>query len=223
MTEDVYVTALKSTLTEIKNICPDVGRSFLFTEDGTVITGDGEADNATLDRTVHFFQNLAEKAGVINGLNALSINGEKGKLYISHVDNMYLALTTSPNTDPTYLHLIVNVIVPTILKLLKTVAPTPLKFMPSQQLVVDTLTGMFSGDNVQVDQKRLEKWEGDFGGKEVKEVEIESLRGKRTKCGAKKIGDEKLQGKDLILMPEKVCRKLEVKKGDFVKIKPIKP
>ncbi len=223
MSEEVYVNALKNTLAEIKNISPDVKHSFIFTEDGTIVARDEDIENASLKKTVHFFQNLMEKADPIGGLKALSINGDKGKLYISHVNDMYLAITTSTNADTTYIHSIVNVIVPTILKLLKTVAPTPLKFMPSQQFVVNTITGLFAGDNAQIDQERLTEWSNLFDGKNINEVEVESFRGKKATCGVKKISDQKLRGKGLILLPEKACQTLEIKKGDFVKVKPRSP
>lgn len=220
MSEEIYVTALKNTLAEIKNVSPDIKHSFIFTEDGTIVARDEDGENVSLKKTVHFFQSLVEKADSIGGLKSLSINGDKGKLYISRVNAMYLAITTSANADVTYLYSIVNVIVPTILKLLKTVAPTPLKFMPSQQFVVDTITGLFAGDNAQVDQERLMEWSNLFDGKDINEVEIESFRGKKATCGVKKIGDQKLHGKGLILLPEKACRTLEIEKGDFVKVKP---
>lgn len=220
MSEEVYVTALKNTLTEIKNISPNVKHSFIFTDDGTIVARDEDIENISLKKTVHFFQHLVEKADSIGGLNSLAINGEKGKLYISRVNDMYLAVTTSANADVTYLQSIVNVIVPTILKLLKTIAPTPLKFMPSQQFVVDNITGLFAGDNAQIDQERLMEWSNLFDGKNINEVEVESFRGKKATCSVKKISDQKLQGKGLILLPEKTCRTLEIKKGDFVKVKP---
>ncbi|RLI47216.1 hypothetical protein DRO69_01175 [Candidatus Bathyarchaeota archaeon] len=220
MSEEIYVNALKNTLTEIKNISPDVKYSFIFTEDGTIVARDEDVENMSLKKAVYSFQNLMEKADSIGGLNALSINAEKGKLYISRVNDMYLAITTSANADVAYLRSIVNVIVPTILKLLKTVAPTPLKFMPSQQFVVDILTGLFAGDSAQVDEERLMEWANLFDGKDINEIEIESFRGKKTVCNVKKISDSKLQGKGLILLSEKTCRALEIEKGDFVKVKP---
>jgi predicted regulator of Ras-like GTPase activity (Roadblock/LC7/MglB family) len=220
MSEEVYVTALKNTLTEIKNISPNVKHSFIFTEDGTIVARDEDIENISLKKTMHFFQHLVGKADTIGGLNSLTINAEKGKLYISRVNDMYLAVTTSANADATHLQSIVNVIVPTILKLLKTVAPTPLKFMPSQQFVVDNITGLFAGDNAQIDQERLMEWSNIFDGKNINEVEVESFRGKKTTCNVKKISNQKLQGKGLILLPEKTCQTLEIKKGDFVKVKP---
>jgi len=95
MSEEVYVTALKNTLTEIKNISPNIKHSFIFTEDGTIIAGDEDIENISLKKTMHFFQHLVGKADTIGGLNSLAINAEKGKLHISRVNNMYLAVTTS--------------------------------------------------------------------------------------------------------------------------------
>lgn len=221
MSNDMYATALKDTLTEIRRICPDINYSFIFTKDGTIIAGDGEAADTLMKKAVRSFQSLAEKAVVIGGLDALSINGEKGKLHISRVSDMYLAVTTSPHADTTYLHSVTNVIVPTVLKLLENIVPTPLKFMPSQQLVVDTLTGFFAGDNVQIDEFHLKEWSQRLNGKNVSEVEVETIGGKKTRCGVKKISDQKRQGKELILVPEKTCQSLQTKKGEFVKVKPI--
>jgi len=222
MSEDVYATALKSTLTEIKKICPDINYSFIFTKEGAIIAGEGEADEALMKKVVQSFQSLAEKAVAIGGLDAFSINGEKGKLHISRVNDMYLVLTASPDADTTYLHSVTNVIVPTVLKLLENIAPpTPLKLTPSQELVVDILTGFFSGDNVQIDDTHLKEWAQHLGGKGVNEVEIETVDGKKTQCGVKEISDPKRQGKGLILIPEKKCRALEAEKGALVKVKPI--
>ncbi|MDH5437289.1 MAG: hypothetical protein OEX76_00120 [Candidatus Bathyarchaeota archaeon] len=220
MSKDMYATALKNTLTEIKKMCPDIKYSFIFTKDGSIITGDGEAD-PLMKKTVHSFQSLAEKAVAIGGLDALSVNGENGKLHISRVKDMYMVVTTSPRANTTYLLSITNVIVPTVLKLLENIVPTPLKFMPSQQLVVDTLTGFFTGDNVQVDGVHLKEWSQHLDGKDVSKVEIETIGGKKTQRGVKEINDPKRQGQGLILIPEKTCRALKAKKGELVKVKPI--
>ncbi|UCE16022.1 MAG: roadblock/LC7 domain-containing protein [Candidatus Bathyarchaeota archaeon] len=221
MSNDMYTTALNDTLTEIKKICPDINYSFIFTKNGTIIAGNGEAADTLMKKTVHSFQSLTEKAVVIGGLQTFSINGEKGKLHISRINDMYLAVTTSPHADTTYLHSVTNVIVPTVLKLLENIAPTPLQFTSSQQLVVDTLTGFFTGDSVQIDDTHLKEWSQHLNGKNVNEVELETIGGKKTQCGVKKINDPKRQGKELILIPEKTCRALQTKKGELVKVKPV--
>jgi len=220
MSKDLYATALQNALTEIQKICPDIKYSFIFTKDGAIIAEDGEAD-PLMEKTVQSFQSLAEKAVAIGGLDALSIDGERGKLRVSRVNDLYLVVKASPHADTTYLHSVTNVIVPTVLKLLEKISPTPLKLMPSQQLVVDTLTGFFAGDNVQIDENHLKEWSQYLDGEDVDEVEIETIDGKKTRVGVKEIGDKKRQGKGLILIPEKACRALEAKRGELVKVKPI--
>jgi predicted regulator of Ras-like GTPase activity (Roadblock/LC7/MglB family) len=220
MSKNAYADALKNTLTEIKKICPDVSCSFIFTKDGMVVAGDSETAKETIEKTMHPFQNIVEKEDMIGGLKALIIDGEKGKVNISCVNDMYLALAASKNADATFLQAITHVIVPTVLKLLESTTPTPLQFAPPKQLIVDTLSGFFAGDSVQIDLEVIKQWSELPNRKGVGEIEIESFSGKTTKCNAKEINDPKLKGKGIIRMPERICKVLEVKKGEVVRVKP---
>jgi predicted regulator of Ras-like GTPase activity (Roadblock/LC7/MglB family) len=225
MNNDPYAVALKKALTEIRNICPDVRRSFIFAEDRVIATGDPEPDEETMKKTIDSFQSVAEKADAIGSLKAFYVNGNKGKIILSGVNDMYLALAASEDADTTYLHSVTRVIIPTVLKLLETItptppaSPTPLQSEPSKQLIVDTLSGFFVGDSVQIDTELLEEW-ARLLRESVSEVEIESVDGEATQCKVKEINDSKLKGKGMIRIPEKVCKTLEVKKGELVKVKP---
>jgi len=221
MSKNAYADALNNALTEIKKICPDISRSFIFTKDGMIIAGDPETAEETVENTVRYFQSIVEKEDMIGGLKALIINGEKGKVHISCVNDMYLALAASKNADTTFLQAITHAIVPTVLKLLESIAPTPLQFTPSKQFIVDTLSGFFVGDSVQVDLEVLKQWSELLNRKSIDEVDIEAFNGKTTKCRVKEINDPKLKEKGIIRIPEKICNVLEVKKGELVKVKPI--
>jgi len=220
MNKDRYAVALKNALTEIKKTCPDVSRSFIFTQDGMIVAGDSETDEKTIERMISSFQSVAEKADTIGSLKAFYVNGKKGKVILSSVNDMYLALAASKNADTTYLHSVTHVIIPTVLKLLEAITSTPLQFTPSKQLVVDTLSGFFVGDSVQIDMETLEEWSKLLNQKSLDRVEIEAFRGKTAQCKVKEINDPKLKGKGMIRIPEKVCKTLEVKKGELVKVKP---
>jgi predicted regulator of Ras-like GTPase activity (Roadblock/LC7/MglB family) len=220
MNEDPYAVALKNALTEIKNICPDVSRSFIFNNDGAIVADSSETDQKTMEKMIHSFQSVAEKADTIGSLKALYVNGKKGKLILSNVNDLYLALVASENADTIFLHSVTRVIIPTVLKLLETITPTPLQIEPSRQLVVDTLSGFFIGDSVQIDTELLEKWAKLLNQKSVNLVEIEAFGGKATQCKVKEINDPKLKGKGIIRIPEKVCKTLEVQKGEAVNVKP---
>ena len=219
MNKDPYAVALKNALTEVKKICPDVSHSFIFRKDGAIVTGDSETEEEIMEKMVHSFQSVAEKAGTIGSLKALYVNGKKGKVLLSNVNDVYLALAVSKNADATFLHSVTRVIIPTVLKLLESITPTPLH-APSKQLIVDTLSGFFIGDSVQIDTELLEEWAKLLNQKGVNEVEIEAFGGKTTQCKAKEISDPQLKGKGMVRIPEKLCKTLEVKKGEVVKVKP---
>ena len=221
MNNDPYAVALKNALTEIKKICPDVSRSFIFAKDRVIVSGDAEPDEETMEKTMSSFQSVAEKADSIGNLKAFYVNGKKGKVILSGVNGMYLALAASENADTTYLHSVTRVIIPTVLKLLETITPTPLpQSTPSKQLVVDTLSGFFVGDSVQIDTELLKEWAKLSNQKSISDVEIEAFGGEATQCKVKAINDSKLKGKGMIRIPEKVCKTLEVKKGELVTVKP---
>ncbi len=55
----------------------------------------------------------------------------------------------------------------------------------------------------------------------IDQVEIETFGGNSTLCKVKEINDQKLKGKNMIRIPEKLCNTLEIKKGDMVKVKPM--
>jgi hypothetical protein len=96
--------------------------------------------------------------------------------------------------------------------------------LSSQQLIVDKLGGlMVKSDTVQLDSDVLKQWSTLFDQKEVSEVEIETLGGKTARFKAKVISDSKLENRGLIRIPEKACQTLEIKRGELVKVKPIKP
>ena len=221
MNKDPYAVALENALTEIKNICPDITHSFIFTKDGAIVARVSETDEETTEKTISSFQSVAEKADTIGSLKVFYVNGKNGKVILSGVNDMYLAFAASENADTTYLHSVTRVIIPTVLKLLETVTPTPLpQSAPSKQLVVDTLSGFFVGDSVQIDTELLKEWAELSNQKGISEVEIESFGGEATQCKVREINDSKLKGKGMIRIPEKVCKTLEVKKGELVKVKP---
>jgi predicted regulator of Ras-like GTPase activity (Roadblock/LC7/MglB family) len=220
--KELYAVALNNALNEIRNVCPDVSCSFIFTKDNLVVAADEQAAEEIIEKTMHSFQTIEEKAcDAIGGLNALLINGTKGKASISSVNDMYVAMAASEKADLVCLQSVTRVVVPTMLRLLEGIAPTPLKLAPSQQLIVDTLSGFFVGSSVEIDPQVLEQWSEILNVKKVEEVEIEAFGGKTTQCKAKEIGEEKLRGKGIIRIPEKTCKSLEVKKGELVKVKPI--
>jgi predicted regulator of Ras-like GTPase activity (Roadblock/LC7/MglB family) len=236
MNRDPYAIALNSALTEIKKAYPDIKQSFIFTKNGAVLTGDQETDEKTISNVREIFENLKEKAKTIGTLKSFHITAKNGKLTLSSIKDMHLLLATSKNADKNHVYSITHVILPTILKTLETFAPTHLQVTPPKKLVVDTLSGFFAGDSVQIDTEILKDWTNNndprarvkaaIKGEQdtqkiIDHVKIETFGGNSTLCKVKEIDDQKLKGKNMIRIPEKVCDTLEIKKGDLVKVKPL--
>jgi predicted regulator of Ras-like GTPase activity (Roadblock/LC7/MglB family) len=232
--KELYAEALNNALTEIRNICPEIHNSFLFTKDGTVIASDKETTEDLIEKTINSLESVFEKENTVGGLHDYVLTGTTGTMHISQVNDMYLAMVTSRSANAIYLQTIARVLIPTVLKVLENITPAPLK--PSIQtpqeeetptfheLTVETLGGLLvRGDTAQIDSKILEQWSELYEGKTIKEIEIESTEGKIAQCKVKPINDSKTEDKKIIRIPDKVCQALEVKKGDLVIVRPIEP
>jgi hypothetical protein len=93
---------------------------------------------------------------------------------------------------------------------------------PVNQLIVGRLGGILvPSDTARIDSETLTQWEDLYNGKKVEEVEVETFDGKTTQCKIKPIKDSKYEGKGIIRMPDKIQLKLEIKKGELVRVKPI--
>ena len=234
MNRDPYAISLNTALTEIKNAYPDITHSFFFTKTGSIITGDQETDTKTMNNILESFESMNEKAKIIGNLKSISIKAKTGYLTVSTINDVHLALATSKNADRTQIYAITNVIFPTILKSLEAFNPTHLQLQSPKELVVDTFSGFFAGDSVQIDAETLLEWtknnDPSLSDKLTEEqklqeiiehVRIETFAGNSKLCKVKEISDQKLTGKNMIRIPEKVCDTLEIRKGDIVTVKPV--
>lgn len=230
MDREVYATALKNALDEIRNICPDVRCSFLFTKDNTVIASDGEAQETAIEEAVRSFSDVFERASAIGGLRSVLINGNKGKTYLLHVNDTYLTVVADAETDMKYLRTVTHVIIPTVLKMLESLAPTLLKQTapeekltpPTGEFTVEVMSGLFvRRDTVQIDPEILSAWSEKFDGKDIDMVEIETCGETTLRCRVRAIKDFRFIGKGIVRVPEKICKTLDLKEGETVKIKPL--
>jgi len=132
MNEEILSLALRNALIEIKNALPDINWSFILTNDGTVITTEENTVDPNIAKASSSFQSLAEKAGAIGGLDNMLITGEKGKVYVSSINDLYLVAGLAKNADLVYFRTITGAVLPTLLKVLDsvtspTLTPTPFK------------------------------------------------------------------------------------------------
>ena len=100
-------------------------------------------------------------------------------------------------------------------------AKKEIPFIPTNQLIVDTFGGLLvRQDTVKIDSEILSQWSEMLDKKNINLVEIETFEGKTAQCKVKPIKDTKLRGKGIIRIPEKLCKLLDIKKGELVRVKP---
>lgn len=128
MDNDLYSFALKNTLDEIRNLCPDLKNAFMFKEDGELTAADENTPQKTIVSIVDAFDGLLEKADTVGGIELIAIEGSKGGANVSHMNNHYLVTVTSENADKNYVNTTTHILVTTVLKLLEKISPAPLKW-----------------------------------------------------------------------------------------------
>jgi predicted regulator of Ras-like GTPase activity (Roadblock/LC7/MglB family) len=128
MSDEVCAFALRNTLNEIQNICPDIKNAFVFKEDGQVVAGDSNTPEDTIVKVINAFDGVFEKADSINDVEGIILEGSKGKVIISSMNSLYLVTVTSGKPDMKYLNTVTRVLIPTVLKLVETFNPTSLKW-----------------------------------------------------------------------------------------------
>jgi len=184
------------------------------------------------------FEELKEKTKPIGDIQNFQFSTKTGDFTLFAVKDMYIVFETSEKTDKNQIYAIRKVILPTILKVVDAIAPSPEVVAenhlqtekPPKELTVDMLSGFFAGDAVQIDLETLleiiktdDQTEDDDEDilENIDHVRIETFRGDSTLCKVKEISDPNFKGKNLVRIPEKICRTLEIQKGDLVKVKPL--
>lgn len=234
MNREPYAISLNSALTEIKKTYPGILHSFLFTNTGLIVAKDLETNEEVIQNIFESFDDLKEKTKTIGNINNLTVTGKNGKLILSNIDDMYLVLATSKSVDESQIHSIIKIVIPAILKTIETLVSSHLQSKPEKKLIVDTISGFFAGDSVQIDKETLIDWTKTSDSDEIQkkvtkeetannigQVKIETCAGNSVLCKVKEITDPKLKVKNLIRIPEKICKSLVIKKGDQVVVKPM--
>jgi len=132
MESDVYSFVLKNTLTEIANACPDIQDIFLFKEDGHIISRDEATQEEAAMHAVDALDEVLEKAKALGGTQNISLEGAKGTLNVSLVNDFYLVTVVPEKADLKYVNIFTSVLLPTVLNLLDKIAPALNQNSPSE-------------------------------------------------------------------------------------------
>jgi len=123
MSNQVYASALTSTLKEIQNVCPEVSRNFIF-KDREIMAKDKNTDEETVTQTMDAFNKITESANIIGGLEAITIQGVEGKVNIAAIKDFHLTTVSSKKADEKYINTLTRVLIPIVIKLVDEIKPT---------------------------------------------------------------------------------------------------
>ena len=116
MNSIIYASALKNTISEIKNICPEVSETFVF-KDSDIIAKDDSISKKTLDPAILAFNSIEKEAKTLSGLKSIRIEGNKGKINLTCMKKFNFATVLSNKADEKYVNTLTRVLVPTVIKL----------------------------------------------------------------------------------------------------------
>lgn len=123
MDNEMYSFALKNTLAEIKNICPDILHSFLFTEEGEIIAGNGFPESEVI-RVIDSIDSVMEKADSIGGVETVMTECSNGTFSLSRINDLNLVVVASKDADTKYVKTVTHVLLPTIVRLVEKINST---------------------------------------------------------------------------------------------------
>jgi predicted regulator of Ras-like GTPase activity (Roadblock/LC7/MglB family) len=124
MSNEIYAFALKNTLKEIKNACPDVTNTFIFEENTNIIAKDEKTTDKTIRKAIESFNNITERADTIGGvIETVTIQSKDGKVTITNMNNFYLTTVASKEADEKYVNTLTKVVIPIVIKLVDEIQP----------------------------------------------------------------------------------------------------
>ena len=137
MSTEACTLALRNALTEIKNVCPDITSTFVFEENGKIVTEDQEIPEVAINNAQEAFRALSEKAGAIDGIESVTFHGSDSKANITRFNNFYVTNVASNEADEKTVTNLTRVMIPTMLRLVQDIYPLSKKTIQETQRAVD--------------------------------------------------------------------------------------
>ena len=116
MNSTIYASALKNTIGEIKNVCPEVSETFVF-KDSDIIAKTDSSSKKTLDQAILALNSIEKEAKTVCGIKSIRIEGKKGKINLTKMEKFNFATVLTNEADEKYVNTLTRVLVPTVIKL----------------------------------------------------------------------------------------------------------
>ena len=246
MSNEACAIALRNTLSEMKNVCPDITNTFIFRENGEVVAEDQDTTQATIAKARDALLPLSEKAEVIGGIETVTFKGKSAKATINHFQDLYVANVASTEADERTVTNMTRIMIPSILRLieeinssqkspaesLRKMEPEKVPFrelsQPKPQALHFTVENFGFGSLLKdsglalIDTALIAQWNETFGDKKVNKISLENpVMGKSLICSFEAFKESKYEGKGIVQLSEKTRLALSIRKGDQILVKPI--
>jgi hypothetical protein len=123
MDNEVYSFALKNTLNEIHDVCPGIKNLFIFRENGEILAEDENTAEESIVRGIDALDGILERAEAMDDVERMVFEGSKGRLNVTHMNDLYIVTATGKDADVNYIGDITQILVSTVLKLVKKISP----------------------------------------------------------------------------------------------------
>ena len=127
MTNEVSIFALKSTLNEVKNVCPEISHSFIFGEDAQILAKDDDTDQTNAVQAADILNALVERADAVGGIESITFQTEKSRIHFACTNNLYTTTISSKESDEKFVKTLPQVLIPTVLRLVEVISKESLK------------------------------------------------------------------------------------------------
>jgi len=133
MSNEVYAFALKSTLDEIQNACPDVTSNFIF-KDGKILAKDKNTEEENATQTINAFDAITERADTLGDVETITIQSAEGKVNITTTNDFYLTTVSSKEADEKYVNTLTRILIPIVIRLSEKIQPASVE---SEAITID--------------------------------------------------------------------------------------
>lgn len=135
MSTEACNLALKNTLNEIRNVCPDISHAMVFRENGEILVEDENITENTVNCAQEVFHTLLEKSTAVGGIESITVGGTESRVNIIRFDDLYVTTVTSGITDEKTVSNLTRVMIPITLKIVQNIY-MPIKNKNENQEVV---------------------------------------------------------------------------------------
>jgi hypothetical protein len=117
MSNELQAFALKNALAEIKNTCPDVSNTFIFTNNGELLAKDEDTEEKTAVRAADALESVFKRTDVIGGFESAFFYNPTNQMSVFRLNDYYLTVVSSEAPDKKDSANLARILIPTILGL----------------------------------------------------------------------------------------------------------